>query len=231
MTQNDQPAVFVVEDHPLVRVGIEALIKERYKYVGSADEAASAIELIRERQPDLVLLDVHIGGGGGATVVQAVRQTDPEIKFLVVSVSTSPEDVLTMFQAGVDGYVVKTADEGFMLDAIDQTLSGVSAVSPEVAGYLLDIDGFTRHIADIDRLTPREREVTTLIARGFTYRETASELQISVKTVENHIANIFRKVHVTSRNELTRYVYETGWLRPDQVGLSPGVDSAGHAGP
>jgi DNA-binding NarL/FixJ family response regulator len=92
-------------------------------------------------------------------------------------------------------------------------------VSSEVAGYLLDIDGFTRDLYGVERLTPREREVTTLIARGYTYREAAAELSISVKTLENHIGSIFRKVQVTSRNELTRYVYETGWLRPDSVGL------------
>lgn len=227
MTSTEQARVFVVEDHPLVRIGIEALIKERFTYSGSADSVPTAIEMIRERKPDLVLVDVRIDGGGGAAVVDAVRKTDPDIRFLVISVSTSHEDVLTMFQAGVDGYVVKTADEAFMLEAIDATLNGITAVSPEVAGYLLDIDTHTRHLEDIDRLTPREREVTTLIAQGFTYREAASELGISVKTVENHIANIFRKVHVTSRHELTRYVYESGWLRPDRVGIEPGESSAG----
>ncbi|HSJ27222.1 MAG TPA: response regulator transcription factor [Acidimicrobiia bacterium] len=220
MNEPTPPAIFVVEDHPLVRLGIEALISQRYRYAGSADNAASAIEMIRDRKPDLVLLDVHIEGGGGAAVVDAVRKTDPSVRFLVVSVSTAPQDVLTMFRAGVEGYVVKTADAGFMFEAIGRVLGGASAVSPEVAGYLLDIDGFTRDLRGVERLTPREREVTTLIARGYSYRESAAELGMSVKTLENHIGNIFRKVHVTSRNELTRYVYETGWLRPDSVGLA-----------
>lgn len=211
----------------MVRLGIEAMLDERFRYAGSADEVMAAIEMIRERKPDLVLLDVHIDGGGGAAVVDAVRKTDPSIKFLVLSVSTSPEDVLTMFQAGVEGYVVKTANEEFMFEAISRVLDGATAVSPEVAGYLLDIDSFTRHLDGVERLTPREREVTSLIARGYTYKETAAELQISVKTLENYISSIFRKVHVTSRNELTRYVYETGWLRPDSVGLSgPGATTA-----
>ena len=227
MKDSRLPSIFVVEDHPMVRVGIEALIAERYRYAGSANEVTAAIEMIRERKPDLVLLDVHIDGGGGAAVVDGVRKTDPSIKFLVLSVSTSPEDVLTMFQAGVEGYVVKTANEEFMFDAIGRVLDGASAVSPEVAGYLLDIDNFTRHVDGVEQLTPREREVTSLIARGYTYKETASELDISVKTLENYISNIFRKVHVTSRNELTRYVYETGWLRPDNVGIAgPGVTGA-----
>lgn len=223
MRTEPAPSIFVVEDHPMVRMGIEALISEKYRYAGSAEDVATAIEIILERRPDLVLLDVRIDGGGGAAVVTAVRKVAPDTKFLVLSVSTSPEDVLVMFQAGVDGYVVKTADEGFLLEAIDRALAGTTAVSPEVAGYLLDIDDFTREIEGIERLTPREREVTTLIARGFTYKESAAELHISVKTVENYVASIFRKVHVTSRSELTRYVYETGWLRPDGVGIASGA--------
>lgn len=225
------PSIFVVEDHPMVRMGIEALISEKYRFAGSAEDAATAVEMILERRPDLVLLDVRIDGGGGATVVTEVRKVAPDTRFLVLSVSTSPEDVLVMFQAGVDGYVVKTADEAFLLEAIDRTMSGAAAVSPEVAGYLLDIDDFTREIEGIERLTPREREVTTLIARGFTYKETAAELQISVKTLENYVASIFRKVHVTSRSELTRYVYETGWLRPDNVGIASGGHSPGDPAP
>jgi DNA-binding NarL/FixJ family response regulator len=206
----------------MVRIGIETLISSKYRYVGSAEDAPTAVEMILDRRPDLVLLDVRIDGGGGASVVSSVRKVDPSVKFLVLSVSTSGTDVLEMFRAGVDGYVVKTADEAYLLEAIDRALDGASPVSPEVAGYLLDIDDYTRDIEGIERLTPREREVTTLIARGYTYKEASAELGISVKTLENYVSSIFRKVRVTSRSELTRYVYETGWLRPDIVGVSPG---------
>ena len=207
-------SVFIVEDHPLVRKGIEAVISKRYLLAGSADEVTTAVEMIRERDPDLVLLDVKIPGGGGAAVVEAVRRFDADVRILVLSVSTSREDVVRMFDAGIDGYLVKTADEQFVLDAIEQTLAGAKPVSPEVAGFLLNIDRDIPDAAGIERLTPRERDVTTLIARGYSYRETAATLSISVKTLENHMHHIFAKLGLASRHELTRLAYETGFLRP-----------------
>ena len=209
------PSVFIVEDHPLVRKGIEAVISKRYTLAGSADEVTTAVEMIEERAPDLVLLDVKIPGGGGSAVVEAVRRFDQAVRILVLSVSTSREDVVRMFHAGIDGYLVKTADEHFVLDAIAETLDGKRPVSPEVAGFLLNIDRDIPEAAGIDRLTPRERDVTTLIARGYSYRETASALSISVKTLENHMHHIFTKLGLASRHELTRLAYETGFLRPD----------------
>ena len=208
------PSVFIVEDHPLVRKGIEAVISKRYVLAGSADEVTTAVDMIAERSPDLVLLDVKIPGGGGAAVVEAVRRSDSDVRILVLSVSTSREDVVKMFDAGIDGYLVKTADEQFVLDAIERTLSGGRPVSPEVAGFLLNIDRDIPDAAGIERLTPRERDVTTLIARGYSYRETAATLSISVKTLENHMHHIFTKLGLASRHELTRLAYETGFLRP-----------------
>lgn len=214
-----KPRIFVVEDHPVVRRGIESLIGSEYDLVGSADEVSAAIELIKERRPDLVLLDVHIEGGGGAAVVNAVRPVHPDVKFLVLSVSTSREDVLRMFQTGIHGYIVKTSDEQFLLGAIEQTLAGARPISREVAGHLLGIDEAVPEASGIERLTPKEREVTTLIARGYTYREVASSLgrPISIKTLESHIAHIFEKLGVASRHELTRLAFETGFVRPDSV--------------
>ena len=201
----------------MVRRGIEALVGSRYRLVGSADEVGAAIELITERQPDLVLLDVHIGGGGGGAVVHAVKPVHPEIKFLVLSVSTSRDAVLRMFHAGINGYIVKTSDEESLLEAIRQTLEGGRPISREVAGHLLDIDDEIPLESGIDRLTPREREVMTLIARGYTYREVAGSLSnpISIKTLETHVLHIFEKLGVASRHELTRFAYETGFVNPD----------------
>lgn len=200
-----------------MRRGIEALVGSRYRLVGSADEVGAAIELITERQPDLVLLDVHIGGGGGGAVVHAVKPVHPEIKFLVLSVSTSRDAVLRMFHAGINGYIVKTSDEESLLEAIRQTLEGGRPISREVAGHLLDIDDEIPLESGIDRLTPREREVMTLIARGYTYREVAGSVSnpISIKTLETHVLHIFEKLGVASRHELTRFAYETGFVNPD----------------
>lgn len=209
--------IFIVEDHPVVRRGIESLTTSHYDLVGSADDASAAIELIGERRPDLVMLDVNIGGGGGAIVADAVKRTFPELKILVLSVSTSRDDVVRMFRAGIDGYIVKTSDERALIDAIEQTLAGGRPISRDVAGHLLDIDEDIPAASEIERLTPREREVTTLIARGYTYREIASSLSnpISVKTLESHIAHIFDKLGVASRHEVTRIAFETGFIRPD----------------
>ncbi len=212
-----RPRIFVVEDHPIVRRGIAALVEERYDLVGSADEATVAISMILERRPDLVLCDVNLPGGGGAAVVESVRRQAAGIRFLALTVSTSRSDVARLFRAGIDGYVVKTSEERDLIAAIDQVLTGGRPVSPEVAGYLLDIDEQVVEVSGIERLTDQERRVTRLVARGFTYREAAMELGISVKTLEKHIGHIFEKVGVATRHQLTRLAYDTGFLAPDSA--------------
>lgn len=214
-----KPAVFVVEDHPVVRRGVESLIGAEYRLVGSADDANAAVEMIAERKPDLVLLDVHIGGGGGAVVVEEVKRIHPHIKFLVFSISTTREDVVRMFTRGVDGYILKSTDEAELLDAIAQTLRGGRPISREIAGYLLEIDDDITETSGIDRLSPKEREVVTLIARGYTYKEVAASLSrpITIKTLETHISHIFDKLGVASRHEVTRIAFETGFVNPDST--------------
>ena len=209
--------VFVTDDHPIMRRGIETTISSKHSLVGSADEAQAAIDLILERVPDLVLLDVNIDGGGGEAVVEGVRSQLEGIRFLVLSVSSSKNDVVRMFKAGIDGYIVKSSEETDLLDAIEQTMAGEKPVSREIAGHLLDIDEEIPTTSGIAKLTPKEREITKLIARGYTYREIAASVSrpISVKTLENHIAHIFEKLHVASRHQVARWAYETGLVTPD----------------
>ncbi|HSL25292.1 MAG TPA: response regulator [Acidimicrobiia bacterium] len=216
-----RPALFVVEDHDIVRFGIERLLEARFRLVGSADEVGSAVELIRERNPDVVLLDVAIPGGGGAVVIEAVRRTHPGVKFLAFTVSTSRHDVVRLMRAGASGYVVKSTDRQQLADLIDQVLAGGLPISPEVAGYLLDIDDEKREGAEFARLTEREREVATYIARGYTYREAAETLQISVKTLETHLHHIFAKLGVRSRHELSQVAYQTGFVQPGGESATP----------
>ena len=214
MSVSTRPKVFLVEDHPLTLFGLEKLLEERYVLAGSASEAGAAIELILERRPDIVLLDVQFPGGGGAAVIEAVKPKAPDIKFLAFTVSTSAEDVVRLFKAGVDGYVVKTT-EGFELEEqIDKTLAGGRPVSRYVAGHLLKIDEVASSQSELESLTPREREVVTLIARGFKYREAAEDLGMSQKTLETHMKHVFEKLGVVSRNEVTRLAFETGFIRP-----------------
>ncbi len=214
MSNPSRPRVFLVEDHPLTLFGLQKYLEDRYDLTGSASEASAAIQLILERRPDLVLLDVQFPGGGGAAVIEAVKPKAPDVKFLAFTVSTSAEDVIRLFRAGVDGYVVKTT-EGFELeDQIDEVLSGGRPVSRYVAGHLLKIDEAIGTQSELESLTPREREVVTLIARGYKYREAADELGMSQKTLETHMKHVFDKLGVASRSEVTRLAFETGFIQP-----------------
>ena len=215
---SERPTIFLVEDHPLTLLGLQKQLESRFDLVGSASEAATAIEMIRERRPQLVLLDVHFPGGGGAAVIEAVKPHAPEVKFLAFTVSTSAEDVVRLFKAGVDGYVIKTT-EGFELDEqIELALAGGRPVSRFVAGHLLRIDDVAATHSELEDLTPRERQVVTMIARGYKYREVAAELGISQKTLETHMKNVFDKLGVASRSEVTRLAFETGFVSPGDRG-------------
>lgn len=181
--------IFLVEDEELTRVGIRHHLEDRFDIVGEADNVADAVALIRERQPDLVLLDIEITrGASGVDVVEQVRHTHPKIRFLVFTASISRSDVVRLFSVGVDGYLTKSpVDGGDLADLVDKTLQGGRLISSQVARSLFDIDEITA------LFTPREREIVVLIARGYTYREAAKHLGIEVKTVENHMTSIFGK--------------------------------------
>ncbi len=210
----DRPGLLLVDDHDVIRAGTRALLEDRFDIVGEADNVDSAIELATERRPDIVLLDVRLPGGGGAAVVDAVRDTLPDTRVVAFTVATSRRDVVTMMKAGVDGYLTKSTHGEELAALLEAALFGKRPVSAEVAGYLLDIDDEIDTGTGLERLTPREREVVNLIARGYTYRETAGSLDISVKTVETHMAHIFEKLGVASRHQLATLVGPT-FLRPD----------------
>ena len=194
MTRDEAIRVFVAEDDPIVRSGLVSLIDDKYEVAGSADNAPTAIEMIINLWPDLVLLDVHFAGGGGEAVIRAVRTVNPDVKFLCFTVSPSRVDVARMLDAGVDGYVLKTSDEQELLDAIEATMAGQRPVSREVAGLMLDIDSDAPDAEGLEKLTQKEREVVELIARGYTYRETARSLNISGKILGTHMEHIFGRL-------------------------------------
>ena len=202
------PRVFIVDDHHLFRSGVRAELGGRVDVVGDADEVAAAIELITERKPDVVLIDVHMPDGGGRAVIEAVAATDPEIRFLAISVSDAAEDVISVIRAGARGYVTKTISGPELADAIQRVADGDAVFSPRLAGFVLDaFAGGEAPVADseLDQLTNREREVLRLIARGYAYKEIARRLEISVKTVETHVSAVLRKLQLSSRHELTRW--------------------------
>ncbi|RBY80140.1 DNA-binding response regulator [Blastococcus sp. TF02-09] len=207
--------VFVVDDHAMVRAGVRAELGDAVDVVGEAPEVPSAIEGIRATRPDVVLLDVHLPGGGGLGVLQALRAELPDVTWLALSVSDAAEDVIAVIRAGARGYVTKTISGPDLLDAVRRVADGDVVFSPRLAGFVLDAFSAAgaapaapvEEATDpgLDLLSAREREVMQLLARGYTYREIGSRLFISVKTVESHASNVLRKLQLSNRNELTRW--------------------------
>ena len=206
MTEQPRRRVFVVDDHQLFRAGVRAEIGAAVELVGDASEVAAAVQLIGERQPDVVLVDVHMPDGGGAAVIRQVLRDHPDIRFLAVSVSDAPGDVIDAIRAGARGYVTKTISGPELVEAITRVAEGDAVFSPMLAGIVLDaFSSLPVEPVDneLDQLTPRERDVLRLIARGYAYKEIARELSISPKTVETHVSAVLRKLQLTSRHELT----------------------------
>lgn len=203
--------VFIVDDHDLFRAGVRSQLPDDIEVVGDASEVAPAIEMIGERLPDLVLVDVHMPAGGGREVITAVRASHPELCFLAISASDAPEDVVATIRAGARGYVTKTISASELADAIRRVAGGDAVFSPQLAGFVLDAFS-SIPVADIDpeldRLTPREREVLQHIARGYTYREIGEQLFISPKTVENHVSSVLRKLQLSNRYELGKWAHD-----------------------
>lgn len=204
--------IFLVDDHDVVRAGMKAVLDETFDVVGEASTVDEAVDGIMATEPEMVVLDVKLPGGGGAEVIDRVRRRNPDVKFMALTVSSSRDDVVRMMKAGVDGYITKTTLSNELPHLIDQTLDGQRPVSADVAAFMLDIDEDIDVGAPIERLTPRERQVVNLIARGYSYRETAARLSISVKTLESHMGNIFDKLSVASRHELAALAYEEGYV-------------------
>jgi RNA polymerase sigma factor (sigma-70 family) len=210
------PRVILVDDHALILAGIRAEISEAVEIVGVADEVDAAIELILERTPDVVLLDVHMPRGGGLRVLREVHRANPDIGFLALSVSDAADDVIAIVRAGARGYVTKNISGPELIDAVRRVAAGDVVFSPRLAGFVLDAfagaapEVFTESAldAELDQLTPRERQVLRLIARGYTYRDIATELGISNKTVESHVSSVLRKLQLSNRHQLTNWASE-----------------------
>jgi DNA-binding NarL/FixJ family response regulator len=215
-TPGGGPTVFLVDDHGLFRSGVRSELGGQVEVVGEADDVEPAIARIAQSVPDVVLLDVHLPGGGGQAVVTAIKATHPQVRFLALSASDAPEDVIAVIRAGARGYVTKTISGAELVDAVRRVAAGDAVFSPRLAGFVLDAfaavpadsGGAPSFDPELDQLTPREREVLRLIARGYTYREIARELYISVKTVESHVSSVLRKLQLSTRHQLTRWAAE-----------------------
>jgi DNA-binding NarL/FixJ family response regulator len=200
--------VFLVDDHRLFLSGVSAELADSFEVVGQSDDVDTAVDMIRASTPDVVLVDVHMPGGGGATVVGNVLETHPGVRFLALSVSDAPEDVIAMIRTGARGYVTKSIAPDELKDAINRVAGGEAVFSPSLAGFVLD--AFSRSVPvdedpELDRLTPREKEVLRQIARGYQYKQIARRLNISIKTVETHVSSVLRKLQLSNRHELARW--------------------------
>jgi DNA-binding NarL/FixJ family response regulator len=206
------PRVFLVDDHQMFRAGVRAELADAVEIVGEAADAESAVQGIRATNPEVVLLDVHLPGGGGRAVLETLKPERPDLVFLALSVSDAAEDVIAVIRAGARGYVTKTISSEELAIAITRVRDGDAVFSPRLAGFVLD--AFSGDppptVADpqLEQLSPREREVMRLIARGYTYKEIARQLSLSVKTVETHVSAVLRKLQLSSRHELTRWATE-----------------------
>ena len=208
-----EPAsVVIVDDHTIFRSGVRAELEGRLEVRGEAGSVEEAVRLIAAERPDVVLLDVHMPGGGGVEVIRRVATENPAQRFLALSVSDAAEDVIAVIRAGARGYVTKTISGPDLADAVRRVRDGDAVFSPRLAGFVLD--AFAGQIPeaevdpDLDQLTMREREVLRLIARGYLYKEIALELSISPKTVEAHVSAVLRKLQLSNRHELSRWAVE-----------------------
>jgi DNA-binding NarL/FixJ family response regulator len=203
--------IVLVDDHDLFRAGVRAELGPTVEIVGEAGTVADAVPLIKDLDPDVVLLDVHLPDGGGHAVIVQVAPERPAVKFLALSVSDAAEDVIGVIRAGARGYVTKAISGAELTDAIHRVANGDAVFSPRLAGFVLDAfregDG-PGSDPELDQLTGREREVLQLIARGYRYKEIAARLHISARTVESHVSAVLRKLQLSSRHELTRWAAE-----------------------
>lgn len=219
-----RPTVLIVDDHTIFRAGVKSELEKGVEVVGEAGNVREAVRLIGKLQPEVVLLDVHMPDGGGVEVIRQVAEpaerpaevtpgaTAPPPRFLALSVSDAPEDVVQVVRAGARGYVTKTISGPDLIEAIERVRQGDAVFSPKLAGFVLDAfadsAGSEAEDPELDLLTPREQEVLRLIARGYLYKEIARRLGISVKTVEAHVSAVLRKLQLSTRHELSRWAAE-----------------------
>ncbi len=206
------PRVVIVDDHHLFRAGVRAELAHELEVAGDAGDVQDAVAVIAREAPDVVLLDVHMPDGGGVEVIRRAAEQGLAPRFLALSVSDAAEDVIAVIRAGARGYVTKSISGAELADAVRRVAGGDAVFSPRLAGFVLDAfaeapatAADAPHDAELDQLTPREREVLQHIARGYMYKEVAARLGISAKTVEAHVSAVLRKLQLSSRHELSRW--------------------------
>ena len=200
--------VVIADDHHIWRSGLRSDLGDNFAVVGEAEDADAAIDIIRSQKPDLALVDLNMPAGGGLTVV---KECATEVPIVILTVSEEERDLLDTVGAGAVGFLTKSTRPDDLRRSLWKAAEGEPVFSPHLAALLLgEFRRLTEAADDTSPLSPREREVLGLVARGHTYKEIAAELHISAKTVENHVRNIMAKLHLSRRNELIRWAIERG---------------------
>ncbi len=208
------PRVVLVDDHALFRAGVRAELEGRVDVVAEAGTVDDAVQAITDTEPDVVLLDVHMPEGGGVEVLRRAGVARPAVRFLALSVSDAPEDVIAIIRAGARGYVTKSISSEALADAVVRVAGGDAVFSPRLAGFVLDAFAAAGTAPpdtvdpELEQLTAREREVLRHIARGYLYKEIGARLHISTKTVEAHVSAVLRKLQLSNRHELSRWAVQ-----------------------
>jgi DNA-binding NarL/FixJ family response regulator len=200
--------VVLADDHPIWRDGIRADLGGGFEVVGEASDAPTAIEVIGRTAPDLVVCDLQMPGGGGIAVVRACGEAT---RIVILTVSEQERDLLDAVAAGAVGYLTKSTPGDELRAALGRAAAGEPVFSPHLAMLVLgEFRRMAKQATGTDPLTDREREVLSLVARGYPYKEVGAQLHIAAKTVENHVRNILGKLHLERRQELVRYAVEHG---------------------
>jgi DNA-binding NarL/FixJ family response regulator len=209
--------VLLADDHVLVRQGIRQFLEEAddIEVVAEADDGAEALALTEEAQPDVAVLDIRMPEVTGVEATRRIKQHHPEVKVLILTAYDDDPYIRALLQAGADGYVLKTAKAEELVQAVHNVSEGLAALSPQVASKV--IRNMSQHrpqgAADqVEALTEREIEVLRHAARGRTNREIGQELDISHRTVQGHLANVYDKLQVNSRTEAVTEALKRGWI-------------------
>ncbi len=210
--------VLLVDDHELFRSGVKALLARQadIEVVGEAANGLDGVKQARQLRPDIVLLDLHMPGVSGREAVRALSEELPGTRVLMLTVSEDAEDLLDTLRAGAAGYLLKNIDTDYFMDAIRRAADGESVVSPQMTSKLVrglqagGNEAVARQSADKGKISPREREVLVLLARGASNKELARELDLAESTVKIHVQNILRKLNLNSRVQAAVYAVEQG---------------------
>lgn len=206
-----QITVLLADDHAVVRKGIRDFIEEdpELQVIAEASDGAEAWALLAQQQPDVAVLDIRMPHLTGVELTRRIKEHHPQVRVLILTAYDDEPYVLALVRAGADGYILKTASSRELLAAIKQVYAGRSFIDSAIASSI--ITGALRSAPE-EQLTERELEVVRGVAKGWTNREIAQQLAISDRTVQGHLANIFAKLHVSSRTEVVTVTLQRGLI-------------------